>query len=362
MDASISSDESSLQRIDYSGLHRTNSEKEKLRKLKTTSWGICLNTQFSVFSMQTSGILNRFQPGLSIQQSDFHYISHAYQIQFGSCRPAGEIALFSGRYPAFQQHIYFSEGLIQLEISGFYYHRKYLAQFSRAFGSFQAPASNRVGSATILLYQFAPALKIGAHLYIHKKIFDSRSNPFISRDYAVELRYKEKKQRFHFLWKMKIRMENLDQNSQEKSIHSSRIEHIFSPTRNIKLRHRLESRWSHSQLSFPKGTAISLYQQVDWRMKSCYFFLRWTTFEVPDYDLRIYEYETDLPGNFRSILLNGRGYKFFAILRWFPLKNYRIDFKYSQRLYPDQNSIGSGLDEIPSNKIHEFRLSIVLKH
>jgi hypothetical protein len=362
MDASISDDGHSLQRIDYSGLHRTDTEKKKLRKLKTSSWGICLNTQFSAFAMQISGILNRFQPGLQIQQSDLHYISHAYQLQFGSLRPAGEIALFSGRYPAFQQHIYYSEGPIQLEVSGFYYHRNYLAQFGRGFGSFQTPASNRLGSATILLYQFIPTLQIGAHLYIHKKIFDSRDNLFVSRDYAIELRYKGKKQRLRILWKMKIRMVNLDQNSQEKNIHSCRMEHVFEPTKRIKLRHRLESRWSQSHLSFPKGTAISLYQHIDWRIRSWYFSFRWTTFEVPDYDLRIYEYETDLPGNFRSILLNGRGYKFFAILRWLPFKNYRIDLKYSQRLYPDQNSVGSGLDEIPSNKIHEFRLSIVLKY
>jgi hypothetical protein len=61
-------------------------------------------------------------------------------------------------------------------------------------------------------------------------------------------------------------------------------------------------------------------------------------------------------------LLNGRGYKFFLMARWVPFKNCQINMKYGQRLYPDQQSIGSGLDEIYSNRIQDFRFSLLLKY
>ncbi len=362
MDASISEDSRYVRSIYSSGLHRTTNEKEKLRRLRTTLWGICLNTQFSSFRMQTSAILNRFQPSLKDQQLPLNYISHSYQIHLGSFKPAGEFALFSGKYPALQQHFYFSEGAIKFEFSCFYYHRKYFAQFSRGFGSFQSPASNRMGAAVVLLYKYNHSWKFGANFYIRRKNYDSQCVPSIPRDYAFELRYKKEKHSLSLRWRLKIRSGDTDDNGKENSYHACRLDHVYKPARNLRLHHRVESHWTQSYLSFARNTAISIYQQVDWRMIPWNFFFRWTTFEIPSYDLRIYEYETDLPGNFRSVLLNGRGYKFFVIVRWAQLEKLQINFKYSQRLYPDQNSIGSGLDEILSNRIQEFRLSILLKY
>jgi len=362
MDASISQDSHYVQSIYSSGLHRTTNEKEKLKRVKTTLWGICLNTHFSIIRMQTSAILNRFQPSLKDQQLPLNYVSHSYQIHLGSLKPAGEFALFSGKYPAFQQHLYFSEGALKFEFSGFYYHRNFFAQFSRGFGSFQSPASNRMGAAAVLLFRFNQSLKIGTNFYIQRKIYDSQYDPSIYRDYAFELRYKKKKNHLSLRWRLKIRPGDADISEKEKSYHACRLNHIYKATRNLRLHHRVESHWTESYLSFSRNTAISIYQQVDWQMMPWKFFFRWTTFEIPSYDLRIYEYETDLPGNFRSVLLNGRGYKFFVIVRWARLENLQINFKYSQRLYPDQYSIGSGLDEVPSNRVQEFRLSILLKY
>ena len=248
--------------------------------------------------MQTSLLLNRFQPLLKDQQLPLYYISQAYQIHLGPLKPTGEIALYSGKYPAFQQHLYYSEGAIKFEFTGFYYHRKYIAQFSRGFGSFQSLASNRVGAAATLLFQFNQAIKLGGNFYIRRKIYDSQYDPLISKDFALELRYKKRKHRLSLRWKLKIRADETFDDEKENGYHTCRVDYIYKASRNLRLHHRVESLWKRSHLSFSRETATSIYQQVDWKRTPWLFFFRWTTFEIPSYDLRIYEYETDLPGNF----------------------------------------------------------------
>jgi hypothetical protein len=362
MDASFTQDNLYTKSIIASGLHRTNSEKENFRRLRATLWGFCLNTSFTLFHMQTSAIINRFQPLLKDQQIPLNYFSHSYQIHLGSFRPTGEIALLSGKYPAVQQHFYYSEGTIKFECTAFYYHRKYFAQFSRGFGSFQSLATNRMGVAMVLLYQFNQAFKMGANFYIQRKNYDTQYDPAIPRDYALEFRYKRRRQRISLRWKMKIRAGNTHDEGKENSYHALRIDYNYNPNNDLRLHQRLESHWRQAQLSFSRNTAVSIYQQVEWYKTPWNFIFRWTSFEIPSYDLRIYEYETDLPGNFRSILLNDRGYKFYILLRWLQFKNFNVSFKYAQRWYPDQRYIGSGLDELLSNRIQEFRLSILIKY
>jgi hypothetical protein len=131
--------------------------------------------------------------------------------------------------------------------------------------------------------------------------------------------------------------------------------------KNIQLHSRVELRWEKHNLSFSKKTALSFFQQIEWNIVNCRIIFRWTTFNIPTYDLRIYEYENDLPGNFRSVLLNGRGYKYFLLVRWSRFPQLNVDVKYGQRLYPDQNTISSGLNEISGNRVHDVRLSVTVK-
>ena len=46
------------------------------------------------------------------------------------------------------------------------------------------------------------------------------------------------------------------------------------------------------------------------------------------------------------------------ILRWMPADRIQWDLKYSQRYYPDQETIGTGLDKINHNRIHEIKISL----
>ncbi|UCF63076.1 MAG: helix-hairpin-helix domain-containing protein [bacterium] len=362
LDGSLSPDRQFILSLDQSGLHRTENEKRKIDQVSSTVWGISIHSRSAVLSTQTALVIFHFQPSFRDILPPMRYFTQTVQVQAGRLKSIGEFALFTEKFPAIQHHITYSEGKAQFQISGFYYHPKYFAPSSRAFGSFQAPVSNGIGSAGILLFHLNRVVKLGSSFYIRRKIYDSHGDPFVLRDYAFDISFKNDLHWIYIQWKLKFREGEFNQIPNERGIHALRTDYRFPKDKSFSLHSRLELHWDKDYLSFARNTGISFFQQINWTFLSWHFTFRWTSFEVPEYDLRIYEYENDLPGNFRSVLLNGRGYKYFLLIRWAKFTRFQIDFKYSQRLYPDQQSISSGLNEIPSNRAQDFRLSFIMKY
>ena len=127
------------------------------------------------------------------------------------------------------------------------------------------------------------------------------------------------------------------------------------------LRTNFEIHWGAGNFEGGGFPGINIYQQLEWTLPKWRLVARWSNFDIPTYDLRIYEYETDLPGNFRSQLLNERGNKVFFILRWIPGDRIQWDLKYGQRYYPDQVTMGSGPDRIDHKRELEIKLSLIWK-
>jgi len=85
------------------------------------------------------------------------------------------------------------------------------------------------------------------------------------------------------------------------------------------------------------ATASALMCGGKWAGRRGTYTLRWSQFEVPQSNLRIYEYEEDLPGTFRTAQLNGRGYKWYCSARWQVKKQFDVAAKYHrQTVLPDQ--------------------------
>jgi len=362
LDGSLTSDRRFILSLDHSGMHRTETEKLKANQVSSTVWGASIHTRSPVLSTQTAIVMFHFYPSFRDTDLRMRYLTHTVQIQAGLLKSSSELALFAEKFPAIQQHFSYSEGKVHFEFSGFYYHPRYFAPFSRAFGAFQAPVSNEIGSASVLFFQLNRIVKLGSYFFIRRKVYDSHADPFTLRDYAFEIKYKKDPHWIQIQWKLKYRAGEFTPIPEERSIHAFRVDYITSKNKNISLHSRLELRWDKINLSFAKSTGISFFQQINWDLLSWHIIFRWTSFDVPRYDLRIYEYENDLPGNFRSVLLNGRGYKYFLLIRWVKFSKFQIDFKYGQRLYPDQQTISSGLNEIPDNRVHDFRLSLIMKY
>ncbi|NBW71095.1 MAG: DUF481 domain-containing protein, partial [Bacteroidetes bacterium] len=73
--------------------------------------------------------------------------------------------------------------------------------------------------------------------------------------------------------------------------------------------------------------------------------MRWTQFNILDYDARIYTYEQDLRYAFHIPMWQGQGNQWYVLSTLSIGQHLSVQFKYSVRNYPDTSIIGSGLNQ-----------------
>jgi len=84
--------------------------------------------------------------------------------------------------------------------------------------------------------------------------------------------------------------------------------------------------------------------------------IRLQYFETDDYNSRIYAYENDVLFYYSIPALYDHGFRYYLNINYSLNSNIALWVKWSQTLYNDAESIGSGLDEIPGSKKSEIRI------
>jgi len=364
LDATLDEEENIITGLYTSGLHRTETEKEKKALLEERITGISLRKQGQKFQLQFTGLLSHYQYPFRDQPASQSHLSFSYSYLAGNFRPAGELVLFREKFPSFIQYIYMNSSIVEYEISVYYYHPRYFALRGRALGALSRIPQNRSGAAMLLNYRIFANTRIGGYVHFYRTLFDSEDMPFVNRDYLLEIRQKISGQQYYLQYRHKQRENDLTNfNEEEKQYQALRLGQLLRLSPRVTLQNRLEFHWTRPLLSTGRYYSTSLFHHLIWTPNRKWrVILRWTSFDIPEYDLRIYEYEPDLPGNFRIVMLNDRGYKWLLLLRWKTSRFIQFDFKYQQRFYPDLKEIGSGRDQIHSNRIHDFRVSFILKY
>ena len=84
--------------------------------------------------------------------------------------------------------------------------------------------------------------------------------------------------------------------------------------------------------------------------------MRLQYFETDDYDSRIYAYENDVLFYYAIPAFYDKGFRYYLNINYSLNSNISFWLKWSQTLYQDRESVGSGLDEIPGSKKSEIRM------
>jgi len=84
--------------------------------------------------------------------------------------------------------------------------------------------------------------------------------------------------------------------------------------------------------------------------------IRLQYFETDDYDSRIYAYENDVLFYYSIPAFYDKGYRYYLNVNYDLSSSISFWLKWSQTIYQDVESIGSGLDEIPGSKKSEIRM------
>jgi hypothetical protein len=364
LDAKLSDDRTFVNSFSTSGLHRTENERNKIGKWDTDILGIVVNNTFSIINTQLSFIkTDQGLPFRNIDQDQYH-LSFSYSGKMKSLLPGGEIALFQNKYPAIQQTLNFTHENTNYDIIIYYYHPQYFALFGKSFASMSEIPQNKIGIAFLLNHRFTKGTKIGAYAHFYRDAHNGEELPFFNRNYFLEISQKIQNRQIKIQFKQKYRKNRtLIISDRNKMIQTLRLSYFLNLSQRFLIQNRAEFSRANPLDKLNRYYGVLIYHQLNWQINRSWRILtRWTTFDIPDYDLRLYETEPDLPGIFRTTLLYNRGYKMIFLVRWLPVKNIQFDLKYQQRFYPDLKKIGSGWDEFNSNRIHEIKLSFILRY
>ncbi len=127
------------------------------------------------------------------------------------------------------------------------------------------------------------------------------------------------------------------------------------------LKQRLEFSWYQSgQDSIKKG--FLFYTEVQNNcLKKIKICSRATVFSVEDYNCRIYAFEKDLSSTFKMNAWQNKGYSYYLLFQYHVNKKFEIKTKFAGVRYFNVPSIGSGLDQINSNRQQEIKIELKYK-
>jgi hypothetical protein len=112
---------------------------------------------------------------------------------------------------------------------------------------------------------------------------------------------------------------------------------------------RVRARFEYTSVSMPerlKQTGNLILSEIRWQPLPAFTIeSRYTVFDTDSFDSRLYIFEYDAPGRMRSVQLLGQGSAFSVALRWRkgPVSG---SIKYSEIFRADQNTIGTGFQQI----------------
>ena len=188
--------------------------------------------------------------------------------------------------------------------------------------------------------------------------------PSHGKDFLAQLTYTPNKQieiytRFHNETKQSNQSDNTTVTNYLVSIPKQdwRSQVSYKVSTAVTLRNRVELLWYDNKGETKSNGFLTYFDFVyDPLMKPYSGNLRLQYFETDDYNSRIYAYENDVLYYFSIPGFYDKGFRYYLNLNYDLSKKISIWLKWSQSIYRDKTSIGSGLDEIPGTTKSEIRV------
>jgi len=136
-----------------------------------------------------------------------------------------------------------------------------------------------------------------------------------------------------------------------------RLDFIKHISKNIRVRSRIEKVFINYSDYLTPQEGTNLYQDISWQISPILNLrARFSSFITDNYDSRIYEFENDIPGTFSNYALNGKGSKWYLLIRFNIFDNLRFWLKYRTIYYDAVETIGSGDLQSEGNTRQDIRI------
>jgi hypothetical protein len=188
--------------------------------------------------------------------------------------------------------------------------------------------------------------------------------PGFGHDYLVQLTYfPDKLTEFYVRYKSESKQGNQSDNNAVTNLlvqlpkQNLRSQVSYKINSSITLRNRVEMVW-YDKKGMNRSNGFLTFFDFNFEpgMKPYSGNLRLQYFETDDYNSRIYAYENDVLYSFSIPVFYDKGFRYYLNLNYDLSKKVSCWLRWSQTIYPDRLSIGSGLDEIKGNHKSEIKI------
>ena len=184
--------------------------------------------------------------------------------------------------------------------------------------------------------------------------------PGIGNDALIRLNYKLHKSALFYV---QVQNEQKDRKLSDLTVQQTMTHKIAKYILNmdynlenpVSFRTRLQ--WTISKFE-SEETGVLIYQDINVSLRKTSFSGRYSIFDTDGYLSRQYMYEKDVLYAFSTPQFSGKGIRYYLLIKYVPIKGLALRAKWSQTIYYDRSSIGSGNSEIDGNSKSQFTVQL----
>lgn len=360
------------------GYHRTESELEDRNNLTQNSfggniiyrkpkWHIGLNGIYYHFSLP---VQKRNEPYnlYAISGNNWGNLSVDYSYTFKNLHFFGEAAIDKNKKTAFVNGLLISvDSRVDVSVMQRTINKAYQAVNGNAFTENTYP-TNETGFYTGITIRPRAQWRIDAYADFFKfpwlkYLADAPSK---GSDYLLQLSYIPNKQvEIYTRYRNETKQTNQADNSTVTNFlvdiprQSWRSQVGYKINSSITLRNRIEMIWYNNRVKQREKGFLSFFDVLYKPMLSpLAAVLRIQYFETDSYDSRIYAYENDVLYSYSIPPFSDKGFRYYLNLNYDITRSISIWLRWAQTIYRNRQTVGSGLDEISSNRKSEAKIQI----
>jgi hypothetical protein len=361
-----------------SGLHRTEAEAAKRLNSKEFGTGGALQYRTSKLQLGVNAVHYQLEKPLIRAPQPYNYyqfsgkkltgLSGEYGYTYKNIHLFGEVAFNPGGGMAMLH------GLIaaidrQVDVSLLYRNidRDYQTLYGNAFTESTTPA-NENGMFMGVTMRPWRNIRVDAYadVYSFPWLKYRIDRPSAGKDYLLQLTWKPNKQ-VEVYARYRSETKALNYSTPNEPAHVTadiprqnwRTQVSYKVSPEVTLRARAEAVWYDWKGMEPEQGflvfADFFYKPL---MKPLSLNLRLQYFETDGYNSRLYAFENDVLYSFSIPPFSGKGTRWYTNINYDLTRRISFWFRLARSFYPEESTVGSGLDEIPANHKTDYRAQV----